>query len=518
MPHGRCPKHHAKRNIAGSGLLKFNSVSTTQSVYDSNGRNLAGQHVVWNDPANVNWYDQFITILNASLPATRQFGNPDDKATVQGIMSEQYRFQAANSDVPVYSFTKPVDGRSMNFEIVSTIFKDANEIYEEPPYAGNRLGFVYRNDNKGNGSSNTGFFVHFRQGILNQGTFTIDQPSTNETVDIDASNINNSDVWLYRLNQNGLESELWAKVPSFEANNVIYNSLKKSIRNIYGVVTRTNDRISLAFSDGTFGTLPRGSFKVYYRVSNGVSYTINPRDIKNVSIEVPYVSNVGQIETLTVSLNLLASVDNSTEAETSANIKARAPATYYTQNRMITAEDYNISPLSVSQEIVKIKSVNRSASGISRYFDLVDPTGKYSKTNLFADDGALYKEEYTDTFRFKYLTRSDIEGVIYNQLLDNLQSIQLRDYFYSKFPKILTGSLNVRWHNKTSDANMSTGYLGAVEDTTPFKLSESTKSNLRFVTVGSILKFVAPAGFYFDKAHNNALVAGNATSLNSTTT
>ena len=510
--------YNAKRNIAGSGLLKFTSVSTTQSVYDTNGRNLAGQHVTWNDPANTNWYDQFIRILNAALPATRQFGNPDDRATIQGILSEQYRLQAANVDVPVYSFAKMVDGRNMNFEIVSTTFKNANEIYEEPPILGNRLAFIYRNDNKGNASANTGFFLHFRQGILNQGTFTIDQPATNETVDVDAVNINDSDVWLYRLDQNGTESELWAKVPSFEGNNVIYNSLQKNIRNIYGVVTRTNDRISLIFSDGTFGTLPRGTFRAYYRVSNAINYTINPKDIKNISIEIPYVSNVGQIETLTLTMNLLSSVGNSSEAESSANIKARAPATYYTQNRMITAEDYNISPLSVSQEIVKVKAVNRSSSGISRYFDLVDPTGKYSKTNLFADDGAVYKEDYTESFRFKYLTRSDIEGVIYNQVIERLKMPRLRDFYYSKFPKIYTDTLNVKWHAVTEDANMSTGYLGAVNELTPYRLSESTKTNLRFVSPGSLIKFTAPEGYYFDKAFNNKLVLGSATVKNATST
>jgi hypothetical protein len=96
---------------------------------------------------------------------------------------------------------------------------------------------------------------------------------------------------------------------------------------------------------------------------------------------------------------------------------------------MITGEDYNIAPLSVNQQVIKVKSVNRSSSGISRYFDLVDPTGKYSKTNLFADDGALYKEEYDDSFRFSYVTKTDIEAVIYNQLSEVLKSKQLRDFY-----------------------------------------------------------------------------------------
>ena len=512
----RLLSYNAKRNVAASGLLKFTTVSTTQTVYDSNGRNLSGQVVTWNDPANTNWYDQFVKILNSALPATRQFGNPDDKNEIFGIPTEQYRFQSSNTDVPIYSFSKTVDGKNLPFEIVSTVFKGADEIYEEAPSIGNRLAFLYRNDGRGNGSTNTGFFIHFRQGILNQGTFSITQPSTNETVDIDATNINNSDVWLYRLDQNGLESEYWAPISSLEGNNTIYNSLNKSIRNIYSVITRAGDRVTLSFSDGTFGNLPLGTFRSYYRVSNGTSYIVNPKDIKNVSIEIPYVSNLNQLETLSVTLSLQSSVSNSVEAESNANIKSRAPATYYTQNRMITGEDYNISPLSVSQEVVKVKAVNRSASGISRYFDLVDPTGKYSKTNLFADDGVLYREEFTDSFRFSYTTRTDIEAMIYNQLTEYLKSTSLRDYYYTKFIAIATDSLNVSFYNKTTDINQCTGYIGgtAPDPTTPYKVGTFSTTLLRFVTIGALVKFVAPTGKYFDKSNNNVLTTGDGTAKN----
>ncbi len=514
----RLLSYKAKRNVPASGFLKFTSVSTTQIVYDSNGRNLTGQTISWNDPANPNWYDQFIKIINAALPATRKFGNPDAKDTIYGIPSEQYRFQGANTDVPVYSFTKTVDGRSMTFEVVSTAFSGESEIYEEPPSIANRLSFIYRDDGKGNGSSNTGFFLHFRQGTLNQGTFAVTQPATDETVDVDAVNINNNDVWLYKLDQNGIENEYWAQVPSFEGNNIIYNSLNKSIRNIYGVVTRANDKISLVFSDGVFGNLPLGTFRVYYRTSNGLNYTINPKDVKNITIDIPYVSNTGQLETMTVTLGLQSSVSNSSPAETNDNIKARAPATYYTQNRMITAEDYNISPLSVSQQIGKIKAVNRSASGISRYFDLVDPTGKYSKTNLFADDGIVYKQEYIDSFKFSYATRTDIEAVIYNQVTDNLKLTNLKHFYYSKFDRPNTSELGIKWIIKTSDTNQVTGYFKDDITTTIQKVGTfATGTNtLKYITVGSLLKFRAPANYYFDKSNNNKLVLGNPTSTNAT--
>jgi hypothetical protein len=514
----RLLSYRSKRNISASGMLKFTTVSTTQNVYDSNGRNLSGQVVAWNDPANANWYDQFIKVINAALPATRQIGNPDRSGTVFGIPTSQYRFQSANTTVPVYEFTKGVDGRSMNFEVVSTTFTDGADISEEPPSIGNRLAFLYKDDGKGNGSSNTGFFLRFTQGTLSQGSFTLSQPATDESVDIDAVNINNSDVWLYRLDNNGSESEYWAQVPSFEGNNIIYNSLNKSIRNIYGVVTRANDRVSLVFSDGVFGNLPQGTFRTYYRTGNGLSYTINPKDVKNVSISIPYFSNVGQVETLTLSLGLQSSVSNSSPTESNDSIKANAPATYYTQNRMITGEDYNISPLSVNQQIVKVKAVNRSSSGISRYFDLVDPTGKYSKTNLFADDGVLYKQTYTNFFRFKYNTRTDIEAIIYNELSEVLRSSNLKNFYYSSFDRVPAILLGITWKNVTTDTNQSTGFIEDIITSTAQRVGTYTSTLLRFFTVGSLVKFKSPTGYYFDRSNNNKLILSSANVQNLTDT
>jgi hypothetical protein len=504
----RLLSYNAKRNIPASGFLKFTSIKTTQNVLDSNGRNLAGQLVVWNDPANSNWYDQFIKVMNAGLPTTGQFGNPDDKATINGIPTEQYRFQGANTDVPVYTFSKTVDGRTMTFEVVSTTFKGETYLYEEAPSIGNHLSFVYRNDGRGSSSPTSGFFLHFRQGTLNQGTFTINQPSNNESIDIDAVNTNDEDVWLYRLDQNGVEKELWAKVPSFEGNNIIYNSLKKNIKNIYGVVTRAGDRISLVFSDGTFGSLPLGTFRTYYRTSNGLTYTINAKDVKNITIDVPYTSNVGQRETLTITLGLQTSINNSSPTESNDSIKTKAPQTYYTQNRMITGEDYNISPLSASQDVAKVKAMNRSSSGISRYFDLIDPTGKYSSTNLFADDGVVYQEEYTDSFRFNYVTKTDIESVIYNKVLDVIKASALRNYYYGKFNIISTTDLNIEWIQVTNDTNESTGYYQSTLDSAKRAVGTYSQDTLRYVDTGSLIKFTAPSlgdvQQYFQTDKNNA--------------
>lgn len=495
----RLLSYNPKRNQPANGLLKFTSVSTTESVIDSNGRDLSGQTVVWNDGANTNWYEQFIKIINAALPETSQFGRPLDSATISGVPTEQYRFNASNTEVPIYGFSKNIDGRNMDFEIVSTVFSGSNKIYEEAPFPTNSLAFLHRDDGGGPASSNTGFFVHFRQGTLQESTFTIDRPSTSETVDIDTPDINNTDVWLYNLNSIGFEDQLWTKVDAVEGNNVIYNSINKNIRNIYSVLTRSLDRVRLIFSDGVFGNLPQGNFKVYYRTSNGLTFTINPTDIRNVAVDIPYISRSGKREIITISLALKYTVANATSAETSDSIKSNAPATYYTQNRMITGEDYNVYPLSINQEIVKIKSVNRVSSGISRYFDLKDSTGKYSTTNLFGTDGVLYKENTNDVFTFRVSTRSDIESVVRNQIEPILTFRKTKDFYIDKYTSINQGPNFHAFYQISNATNISTGYIGDPTSAETKKVGSFTSSNLRFIVPGSLLKFIPREGYLFTK-------------------
>ena len=117
--------------------------------------------------------------------------------------------------------------------------------------------------------------------------------------------------------------------------------------------------------------------------------SINPNELTGITFELPYTSRAGTTETLTIGVELKTPVTNATTSESTASIRTNAPQTYYTQNRMITGEDYNIVPLTSNQEIIKVKSTNRTTSGISRYFDLKDATGKYPSTNLYGSDGIL---------------------------------------------------------------------------------------------------------------------------------
>jgi hypothetical protein len=492
----RLLSYNVKRNQAANGLLKFNSVTTTESIIDSNNRSLAGKAIFWNDPSNTDWFEQFTKVMNAALPVNGTFGRPVKKDTVAGIPTEQYRFNAINTDVPVYKFNKSVEGVSTTFEIVSTDINDGS-IEEEIPLRANSLACLYRDDGRGAGSSNTGFFAHFRQGTLEDGTFTIDNPVPNQIIDINSSNVNNTDVWLYKLDDNGTETDFWTKVESVEGNNVIYNSLNKNIRNIYSVLTRADDRINLIFSDGVFGDLPKGTYKVYYRTSANRQIVIQTSDMQGITVAVPYLSRNGTVETLTITMSLRAVVDNGTTTETSQSIKNNAPSTYYTQNRMVTGEDYNVAPLGVSQEVVKVKSVNRTSSGISRYFDLIDTSGKYSSVNLYGVDGVIYKQELKEKQTFTFATQTDIEGIILNTIEPLIKNRKMLNFYYSKFPKIFTFDLSATWVQSTSDTNRSTGYFKDIDDA-PYTVGSFTANSLKNIESGTLCKFIPPTGYYFD--------------------
>jgi hypothetical protein len=506
----RLLSYNAKRNLAANGLLKVESIKTTEDVIDANGTNISRQSILWNDNTNPDWYEQFTKILNAALPVTNKFGRPIQSGTVNNIPTQQYKVNGAATDLPIYRFSKVIDGKNVPFEVVSAELVGP-EIYEEPPLPGNNLGFFYRDDNRGFGSSNSGFFMHFRQGLLEDGTFTIDTPSTNQAVSIDSPNINNTDVWLYSLNSAGFETDLWNKVDSAKGDNAIYNSLSASQKNIYSVLTRLDDTIDLMFSDGIFGNLPQGTFKTYFRTSINSSLNITPSAMQKIAVDVNYLSAQGIEETLTFELSLKYTVLNSAASETNANIKLNAPAVYYTQDRMVTAEDYNIVPMATSQEIIKTKSVNRVSSGISRYFDLVDATGKYSKTNIYGNDGVLYKEYFNDVQGMSFTTRNDIENLIVNTIEPMLAKKHLRNFYYDKFTRVDFTFNNYKWIQDSSATNESTGrFVDGNLNNLALKTGSFTSTQLKYLTVGSLVKFVAPDGFHFMKTNNNALMTNTA--------
>ena len=485
--------YNPKRNIPASGFLKVDSVSTTETIYDSNGINLSGLVISWADSANDNWYEQFTAVINAGLLSTQSVGKPSNTQLINGITNDEYQINLVPSIIATYSFTTKIEGTTTKFEMASPTSAGKTFIYESAPRQNQPFNLLYRNDNLGNTSTNTGFFTYFKQGELKSLDFTFQESTPNRVYSVNVDNINNTDIWLYSLDAQGLPNAIWTQVATVNNTNVIYN--KSTNKSVFQVNTRASDQIDLVFGDGSFANIPQGNYRLYYRVSNGADYKITPDEMQGIVVPVNYISRSGRVETLTIRASLRYTVANASSRETLDEIRQKAPQQYYTQDRMVTGEDYNILPYTLFSNILKVKAVNRTSSGISRYLDVIDTTGKYSSTNIFADDGVLYRDPFVNTFSFDYNTRNDIYKAIYNKVKPVASAQETIQFFYSKYPTITI--TNAYWNYSTTVANGSTGYFIDTNDTI-LQVGDVVSTNNKYIKQSSIIKFSAGTGNYFD--------------------
>jgi hypothetical protein len=508
-----------KRNIAGQGYLKVNSVSTTQNVTDINGMNLSNQTILWNDPANPNWLEQFNTIINATLIDTQKIGKPGNVQDLLGVTTAEYTMAIPQDVLPVVPFDSTVDGVNMNFELVSASSIDTDYIYEIPPAPSGRFNILYRNDKLGFGSPETGFFFYFKQGSLQTFDYTLQQLISNQVVDIDIQGINNTDTWLYKVNDDDTLSQ-WVEVENVYADAYLQN--ETSNRTIFSVYSRFNDQVSYIFGDGVFSAIPIGNFTAYVRAGNALTYTIDPIEMAGVSVSFTYLSRVNKFETITYNLELPLPVNTAQEREPLDQIKQRAPTRYYTQNRMVNGEDYNNFPYTLYSSIIKSKAINRSSIGVSKNLDLLDPTGKYSSTNSFGSDGALYQDTAEGFINLTINNTSDIIAFFTDTLSSVLSLNRATQYYIQNYPRYTVTSVVapitpsnqvVYWKTSSVDTGAESGYVftvsGSLEQ--PQSVGTFSTSNLKYLTPGAIIKFLPPEGYYFDLT-TNRLVPGIAPS------
>jgi len=514
--------YNAKRNLTAQGYIKVTSIQTTEDITDINGFNLSNVPVLWNDPANSNWLNQYNTIVNATLINTQRVGRPGNSAQLLGIKTDEYTLNIPGGNLPVVPFSSVVDNQTMNFELVSVTSLDEDYVYEIPPAPTGKMNMLYRNDRLGYGSPNTGFFFYFKQGRLQSYDFNLQQQISNQVVDIsDIQGVNNTDTWLFQLstdNTSIVTRTLWREVENVYAD--AYLQTETSAKKIFSVVSRYNDQVSYSFGDGVFSEIPVGTFRSYVRAGNALTYTIDPTEMQGLSVTINYISRAGRTEALTLGLELQLPVSNAQARETLANIKQRAPARYYTQNRMVNGEDYNNFPYTLYNSIIKSKAINRSSIGVSKNLDLLDPTGKYSSTNSFANDGAIYQNSNNGNLGLTISTTGDIITFLTTTLAAELADNRARQYYLQNFTRYnvnsTTGDGTVYWKESTVDANSVTGYFYNLSGSNEVAIPIGTYStySMKYATKGAMLKLTAPAGYYFDS--NNRLVAGIAGSSNPT--
>jgi hypothetical protein len=490
-----------KRNTAGQGLVKITSVSTTEPVTDFNGTNLSNVPILWNDPGNKNWQEQFNAIINATLVNSQRVGKPGNSANLLNIKTDEYTLNLVSNTLPAFKFQTPVNGTSMNFELVSVTSKNQDYLYELPPAPSSQFNILYRNDKLGYASKDTGFFMYFKQGTLQSQDFAFEQRIENNQQKINIQGINDDDVWLYKLNTSNTPESIWVQVQNVYVTN---NSQNGAIKTIYSVSSRSNDEITLVFSDGVFGEIPTGKFRSYVRSSNAKQYTINPADMNGLTATIPYVSRTGKQETLTITFSLQTPCSTSQTRESLTNIKERAPSRYYSQNRMVNGEDYTNFPFTLYNSIIKSKAINRSSVGVARNLDLLDPTGKYSSTNVFADDGAIVFDNTPISTSFSTTSSSYATEFLSSTLPSILSTSPVIQYYQTYYDKkdAPASPASWRWNLTSISGSQVTGffYIDVAGSVSPIPLGTFSSESAKHITKGAMIKF-EPASdtMYFDE-------------------
>lgn len=511
-----------KRNQCAQGVLKISSIRTTEDVFDLNGYNLNGQTIIWNDPANQNWFEQFCSIVNASLVSSQKFGKPGNSKTILNIKTDEYAIQLPATTLPIKAFESKVQGVKQRFELVSVSSVNSDNLQEVNPKPSSTFNILYRNDKLGYASANTGFFVYFKQGQLFTKDFSITEQTQNQLIDINQNNINDSDVWLFQIDPIDSSSlQEWTKV-----DNVYSANQGSTTRTLFSVKSRANDQISLKFGDGVFSDLPSGKFRVAYRVSNGNSYQIAINEIQGVQVSFDYIDANDVQQKLTLQLSLQLPVSNALPAESIDDIKQRAPTQFYSQNRMVNGEDYNLLPFTQYNSILKTKAINRASIGVSRSKDLLDPTGKYSNHTLFATDGGIFKLDDTETLNVTFSDVTDLAKFFtedLKKLLATPKTIQWYQANAARYDLSLTEGSDtdskIYWKTGSVQSNyFTTGYLfdyiGSDENLieNPLAVGNYSDNNLKYVGQNALIKIVAPEGYYFD-VDTNRLQQGTITNV-----
>jgi hypothetical protein len=414
------------RRVAAVGLVKLTSVSTTESIIDADGSNLARRVVKWADQSNSRWKSQFELVLRRVLNTTTGVFSDSDKTQVENITFERYVMNTTALVGGVFKYTATVNGLSVPMELVGTRLQ-SESIVELPPTGDRPLDLLYANDGFGDTSPSTGYMFLTKQGNLSSVRNLFDGSSVNLTQPINAAGINDTDVWLNAVDAAGAFTTAWTQV-----DNVAYNQSSDSTT--FQVVSRENDQVSLVFGDGNYSTIPNGNFDIWYRTSLELDSTIPVSAIANTSLVMQYVDAYGNNQTLTCTFSLQSPLVTSSSSETLAKLQQAVPGVFYTQDRMVNAQDYQ-NYLLQDPSIVKIKAVNRTFAGHSKYSSWHDGSESYDNVKIFSDDGILYLDDSVIIREFLNTNNS----VSYTNFVSQKLSTLLQ---YQELWAYVTGRLN----------------------------------------------------------------------------
>ena len=466
--------YNVSRVQAGKGALKVTSLRTSQTLLDLDGRVISGG-VVWNDSSDPNWYDKWVIIMNAAFDARTKFGSPLRKWSNGTLNRQSYRLNSPAPVSGIYPFTVQTQTGSLDCDVVNSLLnEDTGELIEQTPERLQSFHLYYQSDGQGSNSINTGFMLPWKQGRLRSTTFNITNPQPNLSYDISVSNINDKDVWLTEIDSNGFNKDVWTRTDTLSNESLSYNPASSS-RKSFEVYTLPDDKIRLRFGDGKFSAIPKGNFKVSYRQSDPLATQIKIFNLRNIAVTIPYVSN-GTTYQLTMTLQGTADGVGQAVSETATDIKTRASRVFYTQNRMVTSEDYNSLPLK-NPGIEKLKVTNRSFAGQS-LSEVTSASLSRGRIESVASDGRIFIEKHeTQRSAIFDQTLESPESFIDEHVAPLIATEDKQIIYYQNYPKFNVPDLT--FISTSSIQGRSKGKFNSQPDA----------STLQRLVPGSILEF-----------------------------
>jgi len=437
--------YNKTRPINAKGFMKISSVVTDQEVLDNEGISLAGKIVNWNDSNNADWYENFINILNSSFAGNTKIQNPASTMTLEDVDYSLYEINESLSSKNInYPFTSSVAGASRTFEAVRVVIdQELQKLYEDEPNISKNFTLINRNDNLGSASDRTGFFVYACAGELAWEDKNYKTVISNRRQKVNGINISNSDVWVTKTNSDNAYVSSVTKVDNQTRETAIYNALRTGSGDIVSVSSIDNNSVELNYPDGAFGNAATGGYRTWFRTVDNANFSVEAKDISDVNISIPYVGSDDRVYSLTLTMTSTRDFTENYAGETYASVRRIAPRSYYSQDRMVNAQDYNVYPLSLGSNVVrKVKSVNTSFAGKSRYFEMDDVVGHHSNLSVTGADGSLFVEDEVVKVPLSYnKSQGKSDNFIRNELTKAIKHPSLLNQFYYKYNSAV--SINV---------------------------------------------------------------------------
>ena len=404
--------YKSTRNVPLRGLVKITSVSCSEDLRDSQGNSLTNKNIIWNDPNNPFWKEQFFLVMNKIL--LRPFGNPLKSFQVDDTIYQMYEL-SNNIQNNVFvngisAFNVNIADESFRFELVPADIDDGG-VFERIPNPLSNFSLIYSDDGFGDASDTTGFMMYAKQGQLNKLPYNFDTGIQNRILDVTLNNINNSDVWVQKIDPVTQEIlENWVEVDTVNSQNIFFNITEN--RKKYEVESLENDQIRLLFGDNDFAEIPVGYFNIWVRTSaNRDDVIIQKSKVVDKTLTFGYKSRIGTNESSTFRFSLAQTLQNGAATETLEHIRTYAPSTYYTQDRMVNGQDYNTFLLK-DPSIFRLKAINRTFSGQPKYIRWNDPSGQYQNVKIFGNDLRIYQNFTTASQKEIRNARTLIDDII----------------------------------------------------------------------------------------------------------